>query len=90
MSAVAEPAAPSARDAGWYGLTVDEACARLDVDPRSGLDPAEVERRRAEVGPNKLAEAEKEPGWRAFLRQYRDLMQLVLLGAAIVSIVALQ
>jgi P-type Ca2+ transporter type 2C len=32
----------------------------------------------------------KEPGWRAFLRQYRDLMQLVLLGAAIVSIVALQ
>ena len=41
-------------------------------------------------GPNKLAEAKKEPGWRAFLRQYRDLMQLVLLGAAIVSIVALQ
>ena len=32
----------------------------------------------------------KEPGWQAFLRQYRDLMQLVLVGAAIVSIVALQ
>ena len=60
------------------------------VDPRSGLDAAEVERRRAQYGPNKLAEAEKEPGWQAFLRQYRDLMQLVLLGAAIVSIVALQ
>ena len=50
----------------------------------------EVERRRAQVGPNKLAEAKKEPGWHAFLRQYRDLMQLVLLGAAIVSMVALQ
>jgi Ca2+-transporting ATPase len=49
-----------------------------------------VERRRAQVGLNKLAEVKKEPGWRAFLRQYRDLMQLVLLGAAIVSIVALQ
>ena len=58
--------------------------------PAAGLDAAEVERRRAEVGPNKLAEGEKEPGWHAFLRQYRDLMQLVLLGAAIVSIVALQ
>ena len=58
--------------------------------PAPGLDAAEVERRRAQYGPNKLAEAEKEPGWRAFLRQYRDLMQLVLLGAAIVSIVALQ
>jgi Ca2+-transporting ATPase len=60
------------------------------VDPQWGLDGAEVERRRGQYGPNKLAEAEREPGWRAFLRQYRDLMQLVLLGAAIVSMVALQ
>ena len=78
------------RDASSHGLTADEACARFEVNPRSGLDAAEVERRRADVGPNKLAEAKKEPGWQAFLRQYRDLMQLVLLGAAIVSIVALQ
>jgi P-type Ca2+ transporter type 2C len=74
----------------WHGLTADQACARLEVDARSGLDAGEVERRRAQFGPNKLEEAEKEPGWRAFLRQYRDLMQLVLLGAAIVSMVALQ
>ena len=74
----------------WQGLTSDEAAARLDVDPRSGLDAAEVERRRTQYGPNKLAEAEKEPGWQAFLRQYRDFMQIVLLGAAVVSIVALQ
>ena len=47
-------------------------------------------RRRARYGPNKLAEEAKEPGWKAFLRQYRDLMQLVLVGAALVSIVALQ
>ncbi|HEY7733053.1 MAG TPA: HAD-IC family P-type ATPase [Gaiellaceae bacterium] len=76
--------------AAWHGLTPEEACARHGVDPLHGLDSAEVERRRAEVGLNKLAEAEQEPGWHAFLRQYRDLMQLVLVGAAIVSIVALQ
>jgi hypothetical protein len=35
-----------------------------------------AERRRGEVGPNKLDEGEKGPGWMAFLRQYRDLMQL--------------
>ena len=80
----------SERDRIWHALTADEACARLDVDPGSGLDAAEVGRRRAEFGLNKLAEAEKEPGWRAFLRQYRDLMQIVLLGAAAVSMVALQ
>jgi Ca2+-transporting ATPase len=81
----------SGRDAvTWHALSAEDACAQLGVDPRSGLGGAEVERRRAEVGPNKLAEAPKEPAWHAFLRQYRDLMQLVLLGAAIVSMVALQ
>jgi P-type Ca2+ transporter type 2C len=84
-SAVQAPDTPA-----WHGLTADEASAQLGVDPRTGLDLAEVERRREQFGPNKLAEAEKEPGWHAFLRQYRDLMQLVLLGAAIVSMAALQ
>ncbi len=74
----------------WHSVTAEEACAQLGVDPARGLDAGEVERRRGQVGPNKLAEAETEPGWHAFLRQYRDLMQLVLLGAAVVSIVALQ
>jgi P-type Ca2+ transporter type 2C len=78
------------RDSVWHGRTADEACSELGVDPGSGLDSGEVEKRRAQYGPNKLAEAPKEPGWHAFLRQYRDLMQYVLLGAAIVSIVALQ
>ena len=74
----------------WHVLTAEGACEQLAVDPRHGLEAVEVGRRREQVGPNKLAEAKKEPGWQAFLRQYRDLMQLVLLGAAIVSIVALQ
>jgi Ca2+-transporting ATPase len=88
---IATTTAETTRDATpWHGLTADEACARQSVDPQWGLDGAEVERRRGQYGPNKLAEAEREPGWRAFLRQYRDLMQLVLLGAAIVSMVALQ
>ena len=74
----------------WHAVTSEQVCERLDVDPRSGLAPTEVERRREQFGGNKLDEPAKEPGWRAFLRQYRDLMQLVLLGAAVVSIVALQ
>jgi P-type Ca2+ transporter type 2C len=77
-------------ETAWYGLTAEDACERLGVDPGAGLDASEVERRRQQYGPNKLAEAEKEPAWHAFLRQYRDLMQLVLLGAAIISMAALQ
>jgi P-type Ca2+ transporter type 2C len=84
------PAEAPRDETAWHALSAEEACAQLRVNPETGLEEAEVERRRAEVGPNKLAEAKKEPGWHTFLRQYRDLMQLVLLGAAIVSMVALQ
>jgi P-type Ca2+ transporter type 2C len=92
MAATTEVGATEAAspETAWHGLAADETCTRLEVDPQAGLDPAEVERRRGQFGPNKLAEAEKEPGWHVFLRQYRDLMQLVLLGAALVSMVALQ
>src|SRR4029453_1370207 len=94
MTSVAEkPTTSSERPRGdtvWRSVTPEEACAQLGADPGTGLEAAEVERRREQFGPNKLAEAKKEPGWHAFLRQYRDLMQLVLLGAAIVSMAALQ
>ena len=74
----------------WHAITAERACDRLGVDASTGLDAAEVEPRREKFGANRLDEPSKEPGWRAFLRQYRDLMQLVLLGAAVISMVALQ
>ena len=54
--------------------------------PSGGLSGAEVETRRAEYGPNKFADAPKEPRWQAFLRQYKDPMQIVLLVAGILSL----
>ncbi|MCP5033067.1 MAG: cation-translocating P-type ATPase, partial [Actinomycetia bacterium] len=61
-------------------------CLRvLDVDGESGLSSAEVTARRSEFGRNEFAEDPPEPAWRAFLEQYRGFMQLMLLGAAIVS-----
>jgi Ca2+-transporting ATPase len=74
----------------WYRLTPEEVCHRLEVDPAVGLSTSEIEARRTKYGPNRLAEEKKEPGWQAFLRQYKDLMQLVLLGAAAVCIIAIQ
>ncbi len=76
-------------DVDWYRVTRDEACEALHVDLAKGLTNDEVLLRRQKYGPNALAEEAKEPAWRAFLRQYRDLMQLVLVGAALVSIIAL-
>ena len=67
-------------------LSRDEALERADVDVKAGLSADEVTSRRGQYGPNKFAEGEKEPGWQVFVRQYQDLMQIVLLVAGIFSI----
>ena len=69
----------------WYTMTPEEVGKQLQVDPAKGLSAAEAKQRQQKYGPNKLAGKKKEPGWQAFLRQYRDFMQLLLLGAAIVN-----
>ena len=82
--------ATATESVAWYRLSADEALRKLGTDQARGLDDAEVTRRREQYGPNRLAEQPPEPGWHAFLRQYQDLMQYVLLGVAAVSIIALQ
>lgn len=72
-----------------YAAQAAQVCADLEVDPSVGLTSDQVTQRRERYGRNALAEEAKEPPWRAFLRQYKDLMQLVLVGAAVVSIIAL-
>ncbi|QDU27395.1 Calcium-transporting ATPase 1 [Anatilimnocola aggregata] len=57
------------------------------VDPARGLSEADVEQRRAEHGWNELAEKPPRPVWIRFLLHFTDLMVLLLIGAAILSIV---
>ena len=87
---MAESPASSIRRLGastaWHALSVEEALAQQKVDAATGLSAAEVASRRRPYGPNKFAEAAKEPRWRAFLRQYKDPMQIVLLAAGVVSL----
>jgi Ca2+-transporting ATPase len=73
-------------DTSWHSLTVDHALAAQKVDPAAGLSTSEAESRRAKYGSNKFADPPKEPRWQAFLRQYRDPMQLVLLAAGVLSL----
>ena len=58
---------------------------QLGVDPGQGLSASEAAERLRTQGPNKLAGAKKESGFKAFVRQYQDFMQIILLGAAIVN-----
>src|SRR5205823_6194016 len=70
----------------FHTLSVDDALAAERVDGRRGLSTDEAQRRRATFGPNKFAEARKEPWWHALLRQYADPMQIVLLVAGVGSL----
>ena len=77
--------AQTASDVKWYALAPAEVASRLQVDPARGLSTAEAQQRLQQYGPNHLADKKKESGWQAFLRQYKDLMQIVLLAAAVIN-----
>jgi P-type Ca2+ transporter type 2C len=75
-------------DAGpvWHTLSADGVLQAEHVDEQSGLSSAEAVARAERFGPNKFDAGKPEPRWRAFIRQYADLMQIVLLVAGLVSL----
>ena len=60
------------------------------MDGQRGLSSAEAAARAQRFGPNEFAAGRAESRWHAFLRQYRDPMQLVLLAAGIGSLYPLK
>jgi Ca2+-transporting ATPase len=69
----------------WYRLSAEQVANKLDVDYRKGLSTAEAQSRLQKYGPNVLAGKAKETGLQAFLRQYKDFMQILLLAAAVIN-----
>ena len=70
----------------WYGVAPAEVASRLGVDPTAGLTSEQAAELLAQHGPNALPAEQQEPGWRRFVGQYRSYMQMILVGAAIVSL----
>src|SRR5215210_7058558 len=86
MATTETAAAPTTNGTTWHVLSREDTAHELDVEPDSGLTSAEAAERLARYGPNRFAEAKAESRWHAFLRQYQDPMQIVLLGAGVISI----
>ncbi|WP_329315399.1 MULTISPECIES: HAD-IC family P-type ATPase [unclassified Streptomyces] len=78
---------PRAAGGGWYTRSPEEVAAAFGVDPAVGLSAARAAELLAAHGPNALPEEERIPAWHRFLAQYRSYMQIVLVAAAIVSLV---
>jgi Ca2+-transporting ATPase len=70
----------------WYSATPEEVTAKLGVDPALGLSSRQAADLLERNGPNALPVEQSVPGWKRFIGQYRTYMQLILVGAAIVSL----
>jgi len=73
---------PSGED--FHLLDQEKALEKLG-SRASGLKDAEVKKRLLEHGPNALAEGEKDPKWKKFLRQFTDALVIILLMAAVIT-----
>jgi Ca2+-transporting ATPase len=56
------------------------------VDPERGLTTERANDLFNQHGPNELAESPPVPAWRKFIRQFAELVVLILIGAALVAI----
>ena len=74
----------------WHTLSAEQVLQEEQVGEREGLSTAEAMARAQQFGPNKFATAKAESRWRAFLRQYADPMQVVLLVAGVGSLYPLK
>ncbi|MEI2717852.1 MAG: HAD-IC family P-type ATPase [Candidatus Nanopelagicales bacterium] len=87
MTTASPASARTSNTPAWYALSADETAQRLGVDPATGLTAAEAASRLAKDGPNELSAEKPTPGWKRFIGEYASYMQIILLGAGLVSFV---
>lgn len=68
----------------WHRISGSEAIELLDAK-REGLSSAEAEERLRDHGPNQLREKKGRSVWSVFFSQFKDVMILILIAAAVIS-----
>ena len=71
----------------WFHLSEEEALGRLEA-ARSGLSSREAAVRKEEFGPNALRAGEKRSALQVFLDQFKDLLVIILIIAAVISMIS--
>jgi len=69
----------------WHTLPLRRVLEQLRTDPKRGLTQKEASERLNRVGPNRIEAVHKQRWYRIFLRQFTDVLILILLVAAAVS-----
>lgn len=73
--------------ADYYRADIQAVVRELRTDTARGLTRQDAARRLAEVGPNELVESAGRSPWRILVEQFRGPMILLLIAAAVVSLV---
>ena len=68
----------------YFNQTPEQALADVQATAQ-GLTTEQAQQRLAEHGKNQLAEGKKKKVWQVFLEQFKDLLVLILIAAACVS-----
>lgn len=76
------PTSPSGKS--WHGMAAQEVLDELGCGPL-GLDAAEVTRRRAEHGPNRLPGTKPPNPVVRFIRQFHNVLLYVMMAAAVIT-----
>ncbi len=85
---VTEPQQPTLPEKDPSLLDAAEVARALGTDAAQGLTPADAAERLVRRGANALTAAERLPAWRKLLKQFKDPLVYLLLGAIVVSFAA--
>ena len=69
----------------WYEKTAQQTLDELNVTD-GGLSAAEAARRLEQYGENKLSEGKKKSALQVFAEQFKDLLVIILVAAALISL----
>ena len=68
---------------------IDEVLNHFETNLESGLNDEQISSKKEKFGPNKLREKKKKSTFQRFLDQFKDVMILILIAAAVVSFVVI-
>lgn len=71
----------------FYSKSKEEVLEALGADEKKGLEPGKITELQEKFGKNKLREKKKKTMLQRFLDQFKDVMILILIAAAVVSFV---
>lgn len=71
----------------FHSQSINDVLKELSANPQTGLSASNIDALRSQYGENRLKEKKKKTNLQRFFDQFKDVMILILLAAAVVSFV---